>query len=108
MAAGTYVRLAFVAGAGQWWADGESGASYTVEALGRFHLDPFRTAKFGLYGVGGVVTNRFWRAGSMSRLVAGVGVELPAHGRATWALEAVLAGGYRVSLVTRRLPLGRR
>jgi hypothetical protein len=35
-------------------------------------------------------------------------VELPAHGRATWAIEAAFAGGFRLSLVTRRLTLGRR
>jgi hypothetical protein len=43
-----------------------------------------------------------------SRLVVGAGVELPAHGRGALAVETTLAGGLRVSVAARRLPLGRR
>ena len=105
---GTYVRLAFLAGAGRAWHDDTSGDSYCLEVQGRFHLDPFRNARFGLYGIGGVVASHDPFADWQSRLVLGAGVDLPAHGRATWAIEAALAGGFRVSIATRRLPLGQR
>jgi hypothetical protein len=105
---GTYVRFALLGGYGAAWDDGESGHSVRVELQGRFHMDPFRNARFGLYGLGGMATSHDPFAEWQSRLVAGAGVELPAHGRATWAIEAAFAGGFRLSLVTRRLTLGRR
>ena len=105
---GTYFRLAFLAGAGQAWKDHERGASYRIEIQGRFHLDPFRDAWLGFYGLGGVATTHDPFADWQSRLVVGGGVELPAHGHGTWAIESALAGGLRISIVTRRLPLGQR
>ena len=82
--------------------------SYRAEIQGRFHLDPLRSTRFGLYGIGGVTAGHDPFAGSQSRLVLGAGVELPAHARATLAVEAALAGGLRLSLAARRVPLGRR
>ncbi len=105
---GTYVRLAFLGGAGRAWHHDTSGDSYRLEVQGRFHLDPFRNARFGLYGIGGVVTSHDPFADWQSRIVLGAGVDLPAHGRATWSIETALAGGFRVSIATRRLPLGQR
>ena len=105
---GTYVRLVFLAGAGRAWRDGNAGDSYRFEVQTRFHLDPFRDAVFGLYGIGGVVANHDPFVDWQSRLVIGAGVDLPAHGRATWAIEAALAGGFRLSIATRHLPLGQR
>jgi len=105
---GTYVRIALLAGAGRAWMDDEEGESYRFELQGRFHLDPFRSARFGVYGIGGVTVGYDPFADWQSRLVAGAGVELAAHGHATWAIETAFAGGFRVSLVTRRLTLGRR
>jgi hypothetical protein len=105
---GTYVRFALLAGAGTAWHDGESGQSYRLELQGRFHLDPFRGAPFGLYGLAGVATSHDPFVDWQSRLVAGAGVELPAYGRAAVAFEAAFAGGLRLSIVTRRLPLGER
>ncbi len=105
---GTYVRLVFLGGAGRSWHDDISGDSYRLEVQGRFHLDPFRNARFGLYGIGGVVSSHDPFADWQSRIVLGAGVDLPAHGRATWAIETALAGGFRVSIATRRLPLGQR
>jgi hypothetical protein len=105
---GTYVRFAFLAGVGRAWKDHESGTSVRFEVQGRFHLDPFRNAPFGLYGLGGIATSHDPFVEWQSRLVAGAGVELPAYGRAALALEAAFAGGLRLSLVTRRLPLGER
>ena len=105
---GTYVRLAALAGVGAAWDDNESGTSFRFEVQGRFHLDPFRNALFGLYGLGGVATSHDPFAEWQSRLVVGAGVELPAHERATWAIEAAFAGGFRISFLTRRLTLGQR
>jgi hypothetical protein len=105
---GTYVRLAALAGVGAAWDDNESGTSFRFELQGRFHLDPFRNALFGLYGLGGVVTSHDPFTDWQSRLVAGAGIELPAHERATWAIEAAFAGGFRLSFLTRRLTLGQR
>ena len=105
---GTYVRFAFLGGAGRAWHDDTSGDSYRLEVQGRFHLDPFRNARFGLYGIGGVVASHDPFADWQSRIVLGAGVDLPAHGRATWAFETAFAGGFRVSIATRRLPLGQR
>ena len=105
---GTYVRLAALAGVGAAWDDNESGTSFRVEVQGRFHLDPFRNALFGLYGLGGVATSHDPFAEWQSRLVVGAGIELPAHERATWAIEAAFAGGFRISFLTRRLTLGQR
>jgi hypothetical protein len=105
---GTYFRLALLAGAGSAWADDDRGGSYRVEIQGRFHLDPFRSSRLGLYGIGGVTTSHDPFADWQSRIVVGAGLELPAHGRATFAIEAALAGGLRMSIVTRRVPLGRR
>jgi hypothetical protein len=105
---GTYFRLAFLAGAGRAWKDQERGPSYRLEIQGRFHLDPFRDAWLGFYGLGGVAATQDPFADWQSRLVVGAGVELPAHGHATWAIESAFAGGLRISIVTRRVPLGQR
>ena len=105
---GTYVRVALLGGYGRAWNDEAHGASYRMEVQGRFHLDPLRTTRFGLYGLGGVVTSHDPFADWQSRLVLGAGVELPAYARATLAVEAALAGGLRISVATRRVPLGRR
>ena len=105
---GTYVRVALLGGYGRAWSDEEQGASYRMEVQGRFHLDPLRTTRFGLYGIGGIVTSHDPFADWQSRLVLGAGVELPAYARATLAVEAALAGGLRLSVATRRVPLGRR
>lgn len=106
--AGTYVRVALLGGYGRAWKDDQDGASYRLEIDGRFHLDPLRSTRFGLYGIGGVVTSHDAFANWQSRLVLGAGVEVPAYARATFAIEAALAGGLRVSVAARRVPLGRR
>jgi hypothetical protein len=105
---GTYARVALLGGYGRAWNDEQDGASYRMEVQGRFHLDPLRTTRFGLYGIGGIVTSHDPFANWQSRLVLGAGVELPAYARATLAVEAALAGGLRLSVATRRVPLGRR
>ena len=105
---GTYLRLALLAGYGVAQTPDASSPSFCAELQGRFHLDPQRASRLGLYGIGGLVATHDDFARWQTRMVAGAGVELPAHGRATLALEAALAGGFRITIVARRLPLGRR
>ena len=105
---GTYFRIAAFGGYGRAWDDGLEGTSYRVELQGRFQLDPLRSTRFGLYGIGGVTTTHDPFADWQSRMVVGAGVELPAYARATLAVEVALAGGLRLSLAARRVPLGRR
>lgn len=105
---GAYVRMAILAGGGYAWRDSVRDASYRLEVQARFLLDPLRTSRFGLYGIGGINAAHDPLAEWQTRLLMGVGVELPAHGRAALAIEAALAGGFRISVATRRLPLGRR
>ena len=105
---GTYMRLALLGGYGVAQTTDESSPSYRLELQGRFHLDPARNSRFGLYGLGGILASHDDFADWQSRIVAGAGVELPAHGRATLAIELALAGGFRISVLTRRLTLGRR
>jgi hypothetical protein len=108
MTSGTYFRLAILAGAGPAWRDSQRETSYRFELQGRFVLDPFRDSPYGVYGIGGMTTTHDPFSNWQSRLVLGAGIELPAHGRAAVALEGAFAGGFRISLATRRLPLGRR
>jgi hypothetical protein len=105
---GTYFRVAVLAGFGRAWDGGASGDSYRGELQGRFHMDPLRSTRFGLYGIGGVAASHDPFNEWQSRLVVGVGMELPAYARSTLAVEAALAGGLRLSLAARRVPLGRR
>lgn len=105
---GTYVRVALLGGYGRAWNDEQHGASYRAEIQGRFHMDPLRSTRLGLYGIGGIVTSHDPFSDWQSRLVLGAGAELPAHARATLAVEVALAGGLRLSVAARRVPLGRR
>ena len=105
---GTYMRLALLAGYGVATSGNASSPSYRAEVQGRFHLDPTRSSRFGFYGLGGILTSHDHFSDWQSRIVAGAGVELPAHGRGTVAIEVALAGGVRISVLARRLTLGRR
>lgn len=108
LSSGTYFRLALLASGGAAWSDGARSSSARVEVQARFHLDPFREVRAGLYGIGGAATTwdafQRWQA----RLVIGAGVELPARGRAGWAIEAALAGGFRLGVVLRTVNPDRR
>lgn len=106
--AGTYLRFAGLAGYGTAWHDDSTGRSARVEAQARFHLDPLRESVLGLYGVGGVAATwdefRDWQP----RLVLGLGCEIGTSGPRTWAVEAALAGGVRISAIVRGVRFSRR
>lgn len=99
--AGPYLRTALVAGGGPARHRGEVRGSARVEALARFHLDPLREFRYGLYGAGGVglLYDAFsrWRP----RLVAIVGAEFPTRGSRAWSVEAGVGGGFRLGLALR-------
>ncbi|NUQ11686.1 MAG: hypothetical protein HUU26_05050 [Gemmatimonadaceae bacterium] len=105
---GTYFRTALLGAMGRAWRGNVSGSAARLELQGRFHLDPYRETRLGLYGLGGIAATydaiRDWQG----RLVLGAGVELPARGRAAIAVEGAFAGGVRISVLVRRLPEGRR
>lgn len=71
-----------------------------IELVGHFLLDPGRTRGIGLYGLAGLG----WSIADDSRgvLIAGVGAETAPGGRAGWALELGVAGGWRISAGYRR------
>ena len=52
---GTYFRLAGILGAGAARGGGETNGSGRAEIVGRFLLDPYRQARWGLYGGAGVL-----------------------------------------------------
>jgi hypothetical protein len=97
------LQLLAAAGAGPWRGE----VSGRVEAGGRFHIDPYRQRRWGLYGAagGGVL----WADGSEPYLLFLVGLEgpRPAHGWSP-AVEAGLSRGFRVAVILRRMPQARR
>ncbi|HEX9562998.1 MAG TPA: hypothetical protein VF981_03475 [Gemmatimonadaceae bacterium] len=98
---GTYFRSAMIAAAGLAWNEGRQGGSARVEGQARFHLDPWRQAGAGAYGIGGIAATWDAFAQWQPRLVVGIGLELPAHGGTGWAIEAALGGGFRMTAVLR-------
>jgi hypothetical protein len=101
--AGTYTRLALVAGAGaQRLPGGAVGGVQRLEAVARFLVDPFRQARHGLY-VGGGLSVRHAAGGPLRPLlVALLGVEGPPHGGVAAAVEAGVGGGARLGVALRR------
>ncbi len=97
-----YGRVALVAAGGTATCGGQTRASARIDAAIRFHLDPYRLAKFGAYAQGGLsgLYNTFdgWRA----LVSTTIGMELPTRGHTTWALEVGLGGGVRVGAAIRR------
>ena len=106
--AGTYVRLAAVAAAGQAWDDGNAVAAGRIDGLVRFVVDPLREFRWAPYVSGGLGAiydeSERWRG----VLVGVLGVEGPAAGRLVPAIEIGFGGGLRVGLVIRRAMPGRR
>lgn len=106
--AGLYARIGVTGAIGRAWRGGEGHAAGRIDLTTRFLFDPFREARYGLYGIGGVSAMydgvEQWR----SRVVVGLGVEgRPSHGL-VGALELALGGGVRAGLVVRRPRSGRR
>ncbi len=106
--AGTYVRLAAIIGAGAARLHDETVASGRVEVVGRFVLDPFRQARWGLYAATGVVGRVEDGAGTRGQLTLLVGAEMPTARTTVTAIEVGIGGGARIGLTLRRGRPGRR
>lgn len=100
--AGLYARLAGTLAAGPARRDGVTHLAWRADASARFHFDPFREGRGGLYALGGMSLLHDpverWRP----RVHVGVGVEGPLRGRHVLAAELTLGGGLRASAVLRR------
>jgi hypothetical protein len=96
--AGTYVRTGLEGGIGA----SKDGVSGRLDALTRFHLDPFREHRWAPYGGGGVTARFDVDRKTRFYLLIVAGVDGPdSHGVAT-SIEAGLGGGGRIGLVIRR------
>lgn len=101
--AGLYTRVGLVALAGALREPGGgTSAGARLEAIARFHLDPQRQSRRGVYAGGGVAAAVRRGAGPAWQLVALLGVEGAPRGGLTPAAEVGLGGGARVALVLRR------
>ena len=105
---GTYFRLASIIGIGAADVDGETVASGRAEILGRFALDPFRQARWGVYGATGVVARYEDGPGTRGYLTLLLGVELPSERPAVTAVELGIGGGVRLGVAVRQGRSGRR
>lgn len=100
--AGTYVRLALLAGVGAERRPGGVVAGVQrVEGVARFHVDPLRQARRGVYFGGGLAVRHATGAPLRPALVALVGIEGRPHGGVTTAVEAGVGGGARLGLAFR-------
>jgi hypothetical protein len=108
LAGAGYARLTVVAGGGVTSFGENTEPSGRVDVVGRFVLDPYREARLGLYGYGGLsaLYDRLddWRG----VLAVGIGLELPARGNGVWAIETGIGGGIRLGGALRRSGRGRR
>lgn len=97
-----YGRVVLVAAGGTATSGGRTRESARIDAAIRFHLDPYRLAKWGAYAQGGLsaLYNAF--DGGRALVSTSLGVELPKRGHTTWALEVGLGGGVRVGAALRR------
>lgn len=103
--AGTYVRIAALAGAGiarqEQLGEIETGASARVELLARFHFDPARASRWGPYAGGGVALRSDFEECCRGVLTLVIGLEGPARRGRTFAFELGLGGGARVGVALR-------
>jgi hypothetical protein len=100
---GTYVRTGLLAAAGVRRVRGAWNASARVDAVARFHIDPFRESPYGLY-VGGGGSYLFDKGvPSRPRLTVVLGYEGRASKhRVITGAELGLGGGVRIAVTIRR------
>jgi hypothetical protein len=93
----TYARGAIVVGAGP----SEDGASARTEAVIRFHTDPLRERRVGLYGIAGAGV--VWSSAGDPYLTLMLGFEGARPQRWARAVEIGFARGFRIALIARRV-----
>lgn len=114
--AGLYARLGLVVGAGATRGPSPDRAGSAtafapaarVEAIARFHIDPQRLSRRGLYAGGGVAVAMREALAPRYELVALLGIEGAPRGAVAPAVEVGLGGGVRVAVALRRARQGRR
>jgi hypothetical protein len=114
--AGLYTRLGLLAGGGLARIpgiaadDGDQGVAPVarIEALARFHLDPLRQSRRGVYAGGGIGLALRETQAPRYALVALLGVEGAPRGGMAPAVEVGLGGGVRVAVALRRARTARR
>jgi hypothetical protein len=112
--AGLYARLGLVVAGGvarvPRLGDDASGTTpmARIEALARFHLDPQRLSRNGIYAGGGVAVALRESRAPRYGLVALLGLEGAPRGAIAPAVEVGLGGGVRVAVALRRARQGRR
>ncbi|CAN5235463.1 hypothetical protein BH23GEM2_BH23GEM2_14690 [soil metagenome] len=99
---GTYARVALVGGAGP----SEDGISWRLESAARFHLDPFRQRRWGVYGGAGAGIH--WADSAEPFLLILLGAEGGSRGGWAPAIELGLSRGARLGVVLRRAAPDRR
>jgi hypothetical protein len=103
--AGTYVRSGLVAAAGV----AERSASFRLDQINIFHLDPFRESRWAPYGGGGLSLRHDVKPDRTSvHILAVIGLEGPRHNGTTTAFELGLGGGVRASIILRKAQAGSR
>lgn len=93
---GTYARLALIGGLGP----SEDDVSGRLESAARFHLDPFRQRRWGVYGGAGAGVH--WAETTEPYLLVLLGVEGPPRGGWAPAIELGLSRGVRLGVAVRR------
>jgi hypothetical protein len=93
----TYARSAVVVGAGP----SDDGASARAEGVVRFHTDPLRERRVGLYGIAGV--GAVWSSATEPYLTLMLGFEGGRPQRWARAVEIGFARGFRIALIARRV-----
>ena len=104
MPAGTYVRTGAIAAVG-FSRDGLSGR---IDAIARFHFDPFRQSRWGPYGGGGISGRFDSDEKARAYLLLLFGLDGPVYNGATPTFELGLGGGARIGVIVRRATAERR
>jgi hypothetical protein len=102
--AGTYVRTGVIAAVG-FSRDGLSGR---LDAIARFHFDPFRQSRWGPYGGGGISGRFDSDEKTRAYLLLLFGLDGPVYNGATPTVELGLGGGARIGVIVRRATAERR
>lgn len=101
---GTYVRLGVVGAAGA----SSGGISGRSDLFARFHLDPFREHRWALYAGGGLTARYDDDRKTRYFLLLVAGLDGPARGGISPAIEAGFGGGGRIGVMIRRSAAERR
>jgi hypothetical protein len=102
--AGTYVRTGVITAVG-FSRDGLSGR---VDAIARFHFDPFRQSRWAPYGGGGISGRFDSDEKARAYILLLFGLDGPVYNGATPTFELGLGGGARIGVIVRRAAAERR